>query len=117
MDHKEFEQVFEHRANVCREVLIVKAAEYATEGDRLHNFKAAAALKGTNPAEALGGMLVKHLVSLFDMIGSGEDYSREIWDEKIGDSLNYLFLLDAIVVENENEKYRNAAVQKAPTPN
>lgn len=56
------------------------------------------------PVKALGGMMSKHTVSVYDLI---EDYeqdkviSKEIWAEKIGDSINYLLLLTALLEENE----------------
>ena len=68
--------------------------------DRLGAFKAAAALQHTTPQRALAGMLAKHIVSLYDMCFAEEVvYPMDTWDEKITDSLNYLFLLKAIVKE------------------
>ena len=47
---------------------------------------------------ALAGMLAKHIVSLYDMCFDEEAvYPMDTWNEKITDSLNYLFLLKAIV--------------------
>ena len=46
-------------------------------------------------------MLVKHIVSLYDMyFADGMSFDAGTWDEKITDSLNYLFLLKAIVKED-----------------
>ena len=46
------------------------------------------------------GTLAKHIVSLYDMCFAEETvYPMDTWDEKITDSLNYLFLLKAIVKE------------------
>ncbi|MBQ2897989.1 MAG: hypothetical protein IJE46_06710 [Clostridia bacterium] len=87
----------------CKEVLGVKASEYATS-DRLHNFKVAAVLQQESPIKALGGMMAKHTVSVYDLIKAenrGEDVSIELWDEKIGDHINYLLLLWAAVIENK----------------
>lgn len=97
MNAEEFEQIVTTVLNRTENVLVVKAREYATDADRLHNFKVAAALQGCNPAQALGGMMAKHTVSIFDMIQSGSTYPREVWDEKITDHINYLVLLRAIV--------------------
>ena len=104
MKSKEFEEVVESRWHRCINVLGSKAAEYATD-DRLHNFKVAAELSGESPIKALGGMMKKHTVSVYDLIEAanrGEDISLELWDEKIGDHINYLLLLWAVVVENKN---------------
>lgn len=94
----EFERIFEEQVERSRSVLISKAKEYATE-DRLHNFKVAAALEGKTPEQALAGMMAKHTVSVYDMAESGLVYPIELWQEKITDHINYLFLLNAIVRE------------------
>ena len=47
-------------------------------------------------------MMSKHTVSVYDMIRgleSGEEYPLDMWDEKIGNSINYLLLLAALVRE------------------
>ena len=55
-------------------------------------------MQHTTQERALAGMLAKHIVSLYDMCFDGDtDYDIGTWNEKITDSLNYLFLLKAIV--------------------
>ena len=47
--------------------------------------------------------MAKHTVSVYDMIRGleeGKSYPLELWDEKIGDSINYLLLLAAAVRED-----------------
>ena len=45
-------------------------------------------------------MMAKHIVSLYDMcFDDGRSYDMDTWEEKITDSLNYLFLLKAVVKE------------------
>lgn len=46
--------------------------------------------------------MAKHTVSIYDMARSEETFPLEKWDEKITDHINYLILLRAVVVE-ENE--------------
>ena len=98
MTATEFERIFEEQVERSRIVLVNKAGEYATE-DRLHNFKVAAALEGKTPEQALAGMMAKHTVSVYDMAESGLAYPIDLWQEKITDHINYLFLLNAIVRE------------------
>ena len=100
MTSTEFERIFEEQVERSRIVLVNKAGEYATE-DRLHNFKVAAALEGKTPEQALAGMMAKHTVSVYDMAESGLAYPIELWQEKITDHINYLFLLNAIVREGQ----------------
>ncbi len=102
MNSVTFENILKKRLEQCTEVLTKKADEYATD-DRLHNFKIAANLQGVSPVTALGGMMCKHTVSIYDLIRdseNGKHISKEMWDEKIGDSINYLLLLTALVYEN-----------------
>jgi hypothetical protein len=46
---------------------------------------------------ALMGMLSKHLISVLDMCMDKQQYSKEQWDEKITDSINYFLILREIV--------------------
>ena len=99
MKHMQFNEVLFDQMEKMQSVLAGKAMEYASDNDRLQNFKKAAALQGITPEQACQGMLAKHQVSVADMVMSGQEYSMEVWEEKIGDSLNYLILLKALVVE------------------
>lgn len=103
MNTKRFEEVINGRISKCLDVLCKKAGEYATE-DRLHNFKVAAELQNCTPITALAGMMSKHTVSVYDLIRDyerGAFISKEMWDEKIGDSINYLLLLTALIEEGD----------------
>lgn len=110
MDNKTFNSLSEVLLNRCRGVLTTKAAEYAVDEigntDRLHNFRQAALLQGTTPKKALGGMMAKHTISIYDLIGGSADGIDDpetleaLWDEKIVDSINYLILLNAMVKED-----------------
>ena len=94
-------------------VLFKKAGEYASDNDRLHNFKVAAALQGLTPLQALAGMMAKHTVSIYDMIWSGEDYPLELWTEKFTDSQNYHDLALALVIEEmESELGTDKIIEK-----
>lgn len=112
MNSEWFEKVIKEQIKTCEDVLIGKAKEYATDDDRLHNFKNAAGMMSCDPKEALAGMMAKHTISVYDMCRSGKDYPIELWNEKITDHINYLLLLKAVVEEdhwhetlgNEGEK-------------
>ena len=101
MNTETFNKVIREQIERCEATLCEKADEYATD-DRLHNFKVAAGLQDCLPTTALAGMMAKHTVSVYDMIRGlekGESYPIELWNEKIGDSINYLLLLAAAVRE------------------
>lgn len=74
MNSEWFEKVINEQIKTCTDVLIGKAKEYATDDDRLHNFKNAAGMMGCDPKEALAGMMAKHTISIYDMCRNGKDY-------------------------------------------
>ena len=103
MNTENFNKIIHEQIERCEATLCKKADEYATD-DRLHNFKVAAGLQDCLPTTALGGMMAKHTVSVYDMIRGleeGKSYPVELWNEKITDSINYLLLLAAAVREND----------------
>ena len=102
MKSEEFNMVMNDLLDRCKNVLQHKAGEYADSSDRLHNFHTAAELIGCTKAQACWGMAVKHVVSVSDMVKSGEGYPMSMWDEKIGDMLNYCILLYACVTEAQS---------------
>ena len=102
MNTEDFNKIIHEQIERCENTLCKKADEYAVDDDRLHNFKVAAEIQKCLPTTALGGMMAKHTVSVYDMIRGleeGKSYPVELWNEKIGDSINYLLLLAAAVRE------------------
>lgn len=101
MTHEDFNRLLEERIAKMRATLAAKAEEYATQ-DRLHNFKEAAHLQSESPEKALLGMLVKHWVSVQDVVRDRlyyKSWKPELLDEKIGDAICYLVLLEALLKE------------------
>lgn len=104
MTQSQFADVFKSLVGKCESILLSKSQEYSAGGDKLHNFKIAASLAQCSNEKALAGMMIKHTVSVYDMINdleNGKRFSLEKWDEKIVDSINYLILLKALLVERE----------------
>lgn len=101
MDKNEFNSIIASQIEKVESLLYKKNdGEYATD-DKLHNFRVAADLQGVSLRQALGGMLAKHTVSLYDMINSEKIHSMEKWDEKLIDHTVYLLLLKAVLTEEE----------------
>jgi hypothetical protein len=101
MTSEDFNQILNETIEKATSILGSKAQEYA-KGDRLHNFKVAAKLSNSTPEMALRGMVAKHIISLWDLIQDAEDGkypTMQLWDEKIIDIINYMFLLRALVVD------------------
>lgn len=107
MNAKTFDDTVQRQVQHSLDLLCAKGTEYAPGVDRLAAFKKAAALQGCTQEQAAFGMLAKHLVSIADMVQTDSRFSGERWDEKIGDSINYLLILRAIVEEGEkHEEYQ-----------
>ncbi len=97
MTTPDFNKVVEDQLDRIRNVLVKKAAEYNLDDDRLSVFKHAAALSEETPEQALYGFMLKHLISMTDMINSKQVYSEEMWNEKLTDICNYVILLQGLL--------------------
>ena len=103
MTSETFNDIVTERCTAIRTTLTTKQEEYATQDDVLHNFQRAAWVGETTPEKALIGMFLKHYVSILDMVDKAEEgqvHSKEKIDEKIGDAINYLILLEALFKEH-----------------
>ena len=94
---QDFNIIVEDQLDRIRSVLVKKAVEYNLDTDRLSVFKHAAALSEETPEQALYGFMLKHIISVTDMINSKETYPVELWNEKITDICNYLILLQRLL--------------------
>lgn len=102
MDLGRFEMILKARLVKTRKTLDLKANEYSSAYDRLANFKEAASFTKTTPERALLGFTAKHLVALVEFINGLETnntFTQHQWEEKIGDTINYLILLEALLSE------------------
>ena len=103
-----FADCIENRIQRIREVLSSKAEEYATDGNRFHNFDVAARILDCTPERALQGMMLKHIVSVLDLIQWAEEeedlITATVIDEKIGDTINYLILLEGLLLRRLENK-------------
>lgn len=97
MNSCDFNTIVEKQLDRIKNVLVKKAAEYNLDKDRLSVFKHAAALSEETPEQALYGFMLKHIISVTDMINSKETYTEELWNEKITDICNYLILLQGLL--------------------
>ncbi len=108
MTHQEFQKIIDRRAKLISDTLSAKGGEYASKADRMANFKQCAAVLGTTPVLALRGFMVKHLNSVLRMCEAPGEYSEATWTEKLGDSINYLVLLEGLLAEQPAIKVLSA---------
>ncbi|MEA1997705.1 MAG: hypothetical protein U9N61_00055 [Euryarchaeota archaeon] len=95
-----FSNHLERRLKKIEDTLHSKAAVYASKENRLHNFDVAARITNCTPEQALQGMMMKHIVSVLDLVQwaeiTPERITEQLVDEKIGDTINYLILLELL---------------------
>lgn len=101
MTTERFNEIVKEQLERIKKVLVKKSTEYNLEEDRLGFFKRAAVFAQETPEKALYGFLLKHLVSLNDMVQSEKEYPKELWLEKITDIENYLILLLGLLEDDD----------------
>jgi hypothetical protein len=97
MTSSNFNKVVEEQLERIKSVLVKKEAEYNLTDDRLAVFKHGAGISEETPEQVLYGFMLKHIISVTDMINSKGSYSEELWNEKITDICNYLILLQGLL--------------------
>lgn len=107
MKNEDFEEILNNRIDEIRATLNNKAKEYASDIDRLYNFKESARLQQVTVKRAAFGIMSKQLVCVEDMIKSDKQFDNSYIDEKVGDLINYLILLEAILKE-ENGSFNES---------
>lgn len=110
MTKSEFDRVLSRRLGKIERVLGIKAEEYSSAEDRLHNFKRGAAMLQITPEAHCIYLMSKHLISILDMVDNVTQRPPNVcawekWDEKVGDAINYLVLLEALVWERLDQPW------------
>jgi|LauGreDrversion4_2_1035121.scaffolds.fasta_scaffold226868_3 hypothetical protein len=106
MTREDFTKRVEKRIDLVRQTLLTKHKEYAKDDNVFRNFDEAAgglSLHSTS-AEVLWSYMTKHLVSIKDIVSDNTPVTNEVVSEKIGDVINYLILLEAMLNE-KGERY------------
>lgn len=84
MTNEKFNEIIDRVLGDCKRGLCVESG-----GDMIHKF-------GT--VQSVAGMVARQTASVVEMCRGGE-YPAKMWDEKIGDSINYLLILRAFLEE------------------
>jgi hypothetical protein len=101
MTREDFSKRMEKRIDLIRQTLLTKHKEYAKDDNVFRNFDEAAggfSLHSTS-AEVLWSYMTKHLVSIKDIVSDNVPVDNAVVSEKIGDVINYLILLEAMLNE------------------
>ena len=98
MKISDFNVIVHDQLKHIEDLLVVKGAEYnLDENDRFSDFKQASALTGQTPEQVLYGYMLKHIMSVTAMVQSGQQFSKERWEEKLTDIQVYLTLLRGLL--------------------
>lgn len=97
MTSSDFNKVVESQLARIQSVLVKKENEYSLGTDRFSVFKHGAGITEETPEQVLYGFMLKHIISVTDMVNSKATYSEELWNEKITDICNYLILLQGLL--------------------
>lgn len=106
MTREDFSRRVEKRIDLVRQTLLTKHKEYAKDDNVFRNFDEAAgglSLHSTS-AEVLWSYMTKHLVSIKDIVSDNAPVDTTVVSEKIGDVINYLILLEAML-NQQGEKH------------
>lgn len=111
MNRKEFNIYLEHVLARTKDVLGAKGDEYSYNGGAFENFEEGVGLGFSNSREAVAwGYAVKHIQSVLAMlskveVGDSTHLSDKLIEEKCGDVINYMILIEAMLKERvDNNK-------------
>jgi hypothetical protein len=101
----DFSGLVEDRIRIISNLLVVKGKEYST-GDRFSNFKDAAGGLSfhTVPEMVAWEFATKHFQSIKDIISGKIPYDQSRIQEKIGDAIIYLILIEGMMIERLHQK-------------
>jgi hypothetical protein len=117
MTRSEFkESVIEPRIELIREVLVKKGTEYGADKSAFHNFEQASELSfHKTPQGVAWEFMCKHLQSIRDMIFDRQSHdiipSKAMVEEKFGDAINYLILMEGMFKEEIEKSEKDTEVK------
>jgi len=104
MNTAEFNKVIEKRIGLIKLIMLSKGKEYSIDSDKFHNFKQSVGISFHKcPEKIAWEFAVKHFQSIKDTLDSVDNgavnYTDKYIEEKIGDAINYLILIEGMLKE------------------
>lgn len=107
MDRETYNKLVENLIEKTRDTLVNKNKEYAPGDMPLVNFYRSADILALEPELVALGFQTKHITSVIDMLQSQKDYPLELWEEKLGDMINYCILIYCLIYEKKMDHYHH----------
>ncbi len=106
-----YEEIIKEMMSYCFNLLMIDKLKQYADDNPFKTFNEAASMLGTTSEQALASFMVKHIGSIKNMLdkqnvkvinsintdAEGYTYTLEEWKEKIGDNINYLLILWAMI--------------------
>jgi len=105
MNQTNFKKLLKARFKKIEDTFTVKQKEYANDVDVFENIKNGVGLSvfTTEPEQVAWNYAAKHLESIISMLEKlpGEEPSEQLINEKIGDAINYLIIIEGLLKERK----------------
>jgi hypothetical protein len=103
MTPSEFKNLLKERFKKIEDTFVIKQKEYASNIDVFDNIRNGIRLSifNTEEEQVAWSYLAKHLESIMSILEKlpEEQPSKEVIDEKIGDAINYLIIIEGLLKE------------------
>lgn len=119
MDRENFNKIVEARCESIKTTLVKKGEEYSTANNVFHNFDDSVGIAfAKSPEMVAWEYMSKHLQSIRDLVeqtqhGYAGFPKEEMINEKIGDAVNYLILIEGMFKQRIKE-YNNRGINNYP---
>lgn len=110
LDYADYDKLVGQRIGKILKTLENKSDEYTRNGDSLHNFNRGSEMLGQSRERYLMSLAMKHITSIMDIIDdidNGIHHLDEVIEEKLGDAINYMILLEVSL------KHKNLEIDKS----
>ena len=107
MEQSEFNKLVKETLAEIEQTLITKGSEYVRNSNVFHNFDAGSQRKGIIREKVLDGFLLKHEISIDDMVNDIEENKLpkiEKVNEKFGDLLVYNIIKKISIIDRIQNK-------------
>ena len=112
MNKNKFDETVLGILDECKQLLVTKGQDYSSDFDRLSHFKEAEKFTGLSQWDVWRVLFFKHIQSVRVYFINDRQKLNEDIKHRIRDSINYLILLEAMLVEESEGDKQDAESPK-----